>query len=351
MTDFYTVLGVDPNASADDIKKAYREQAMKYHPDRNQGDASCDEKFKIAAKAYETLSDPQKRARYNQSLQPDPHPFASDIFGGSHIWRNGEIPTKGEDCRATINIYLQDIFEDTNRVIHYSRKDYCDVCVGKGCKPGKAKTTCQDCKGTGKVGKGYSNANFRVTEYVICGSCEGSGKRASDEDKCEGCNGFGTKVASASISFTIPRGMPPGRSIVFRHEGGVGRYGGPRGDFHVIVQINPTEFRRDSERPHNLIYLLCIPYWKAALGGNHKIRMPDGTMMTVVVPQLCKNGQLERVQGAGLPIFGRSDRGDLKIVFDVEMPKEMTSELKFLLEKIRDLDEKKNDVQENNNVE
>lgn len=269
--DYYEVLGVARNASPDEIKNAYRKLAMKYHPDRNQGDASAEQHFKEAAEAYEVLSDAQKRARHDGQNRFSNIPF-NDIFSGVRI----NIRIKGQDVHASVHVELKDLLRDTTHTISFTRM---------------------------------------VAE------------------------GNHTKQVTASLNITVPRGMPVHKPLFFGGEGHASPNGGPNGDLYV--NVIPKPHKNLKINPHDVRELVCelrIPFWRAVLGGNVKIESAEGIEMTIVVPEHCQGGTIQRVRGAGLPIFGRQERGDLVVIFQIAVPEKLSPEMRVLVENMRALE-------------
>lgn len=352
--DYYEVLGVSKDAGPDDIKSAYRRLAMKHHPDRNRGDASAEQAFKECAEAYEVLSDAEKRQRYDHQSRPNPFgsgfPFA-DIFGGAP-WNNGNIATKGDDVQIQHAVDLKDLFSDTQHKVTFKKLEHCGICGGRGCKAGRSPTSCHVCNGSGRVTKTYAQDNFRRIDHMTCGYCKGRGKSPSKEDACETCFGLGKKEVDSEFVVRVPKGMPVERPLVFTREGHAGTNGGPNGDVYVRVKIKPHKHLYiNAQKTYELVCELRIPFWKAALGGTETIEAADGSAMTIVVPERCNGGMVERVKGAGLPIFGRSERGDLVVIFQIAVPERLSTDMRVLVENMRALeishDGKENQVERN----
>lgn len=340
--NYYEVLGVEKTADPDTIKSAYRKLAMQYHPDRNQGDACAEQKFKEAAEAYEVLGDAEKRARYdNQGASPGGFPFPfNDIFGGQ-MWQGGNFATKGQDLETSVDIELQDLFKDTQKSISFKRMELCNKCAGKGTKGGKEKSSCQACNGAGKSVRSFMNGNTRHIQHTMCAECRGSGKAVTKEDACETCGGQGMRQTDASIMITVPKGMPIERPLIFAQEGNAGTNGGPKGDVYIRINVKPHKnLKINPQRTSELIYELKIPYWKAVLGGSHTIETANGSTLTLTIPDGCQSGRVERVRGAGLPIYGRNENGDLIVIYLIAVPdrSSLKADMRTLVENMRVLE-------------
>ena len=338
--DYYDVLGVSEFANADFIKGAYRRLAMKYHPDREGGDVL---KFKEVAEAYDVLSDEQKRHAYDQNRN------TNNVFNPAGVYNpppdffknyaksRSQTVLPGRDININASVHLKHIFNDHNLTVDFTRTDLCNVCSGKGVKIGRSKSQCDLCKGSGTLSKSS------ITREN-CSKCNGSGLYPSVDDMCDSCQGMSVCLSDHVLVIKVPKGIESGKSIVFRGEGHVGTNGGRRGDLYIKVDVVTDSFIRDKDNPANISLVVFVPYWKLVLGGEHNITVPDGSKISVTVPKQCQNGHTERVKGAGLPIYGRSDRGELKITFAVETPNTVTPEFISLIEKMRELEIKTHDV-------
>jgi molecular chaperone DnaJ len=330
MQDYYTILGVERNSDAETIKRAYRKIAMMHHPDRKPGDAESESKFKDAAEAYAVLSDPQKKAKYDRHSQSGFGFSLNDIFGVSV---SGKTPQKGADVHITLNLQLKDLFQETSHAVNFHRREGCGDCKGQGVKSGRQKPDCSSCKGSGRIERNYISGYTHRRKISQCESCGGSGKVATAEDACTTCNGHGSVDVSASIKVTVPQGMPLDRPLVIAREGSTGVNGGPKGDVYVRIVPSPhSALKINVQKPYELICELRIPFWMAVFGGSKTIEAADGSAFTINVPERCQGGTVERVKGAGLPIFGRSERGDLVIIYQIIVPEQLTAEMRTLVE-------------------
>lgn len=355
--DYYEILSVERAADGEEIKRAYRRLAMKYHPDRNPGDAEAEVRFKECAEAYEVLSDDSKRKVYDQfgheGLKrgggPAPHDFSrmdvqdifsmfNDIFGGrgggfsgfggaGHA-RGGQV--RGYDLETEVEITLEDVLKGCEREVDFTRMDACDKCAGTGAKPGTKPATCPTCGGQGKVQQTGLGGMFRmVTE---CPACGGRGKII--KEFCEGCRGKGRIPKKRKLSVRIPPGIADGQAVRVRGEGeppppSVSPSGeGMRGDLHVVVRIAEHErFHREGD---HLVMELPISFAQATLGSEVDVPSLDGSEK-LTIPRGTQHGALFKLPGLGLPDLRGGRRGDLGVVVKVEIPKKLTHEQERLL--------------------
>lgn len=354
--DYYELLGVARGASADELKKAYRKLAIKYHPDKNPGDKAAEDKFKEISQAYEVLSDPQKRSQYDQFGHDaytaqggrgpagggaDPFDIFSQVFGGARGGGGGSIfeeffgggsrrnpngPVDGNDLRYDLEIDFEDAVFGTDTKITIPRMNVCDACSGSGSEPGSGKTKCVRCGGTGQVTA--SNGFFSVRQP--CGSCGGSGEVI--DKPCRKCRGAGQVQIEKTLQVHIPPGVDTGSRLRISGEGEPGRRGGAPGDLYVFIHVRPNAvFSREG---NDLLCEMPVPYTVAALGGvvsaptvtgAVKMRIPEGT----------QNGTVLRLKGKGVPALRGGGRGDLHIRVRVEVPTGLNGEQKELLEKLQ----------------
>jgi molecular chaperone DnaJ len=344
--DYYEVLGVDRNASTDDIKRAYRKMAMKYHPDRNPGDEEAESKFKEAAEAYEVLSEPQTRQRYDQFGHEglrgtSSHDFSrmdigdifsmfEDIFGGGLGGMGGGRrrrggPSRGYDLQTRLELTLEDAATGVQRDVEFTRMDRCETCSGSGAKPGTQPETCQTCGGQGQVmmRQGF----FQMVR--TCPECSGSGKFI--RDKCSDCGGSGQKPRQRLISVTIPAGIQEGQAVRVPGEGEPSQNGGPPGDLHVAVTVaDHPLFEREGQ---TLVMRMPISFAQAALGAELKVPTIDGEEVSVTIPRGSQHGDTLTVRGRGMPSLRSGDRGEMILVLLIEVPKKLTAEQEELLRK------------------
>lgn len=343
--DYYSVLGVDKGADADTIKRSYRKLAMKFHPDRNPGDAEAEARFKEAAEAYEVLSDPAKRQRYDQyghaglrgtsghdfnSMRPDDiFSIFEDIFGaqmggGRRRSRGGSRARRGYDLETEVEISLEDVANGTEREVDFTRQDLCETCEGSGMKAGSKPVTCPTCKGAGQVQQQGFGGMFRIA--TTCPACKGAGQVISDP--CGSCGGSGRQPRQRVLSVRIPQGIHDGQAIRVPGEGEPGSNGGPRGDLHVVVRVGDhAMFDRDGD---HLILRMPVSFAQMALGAEINVQ-GLGQEHTVTIKPGTQHGETIRIRGAGLPSLRGGPAGDLIVLLLIEVPKKLTSKQQKVL--------------------
>ncbi|GGP26950.1 molecular chaperone DnaJ [Silvimonas amylolytica] len=341
--DFYEVLGMNRDASDDDIKKAYRKLAMKYHPDRNPDSKEAEEKFKEGKEAYEILSDAQKRAAYDQYGHAGVDPQAGmggggfggggfadafsdifgDIFGGQGGGRGGRSNVyRGSDLRYNMEITLEEAARGVERQIKIPAHEECDVCHGSGAKPGTEAKTCHTCNGQGQVR--VSQGFFSIQQ--TCPTCHGSGKYIPDP--CRNCHGTGRVQTTKTLAVKIPGGVDEGDRIRLSGEGEPGVNGGPHGDLYVVIHIKPhSVFEREGNDLH---CEMPISITAAALGGEIEIPTLDGKAR-ISIPAGTQSGQVFRLRGKGIKGVRSAVTGDLMCHVMLETPVNLTSRQKELL--------------------
>jgi molecular chaperone DnaJ len=349
--DYYDVLGVSRSATADEIKLAYRRLAMKYHPDRNRDDPDADGKFKACSEAYEVLSDPEKRSRYDrfghEGLRGvSMHDFSHmgnedilnmfrDIFGGSFSGGRTHQAQQGYHLETCIEISLDEVATGVERTLDYKRQDYCQACQGSGAQSGTRPQTCRTCGGNGQVRHGGLGGFFQMLR--TCPTCAGQGQVVVD--KCCNCRGTGRQVKQRSISVKIPPGVHDGQAVRLSGEGEAGQKGAPRGDLYCYVKIKQHPFLlRDGE---NLLCELPVSFSVAALGGEVQVPTLDG-LETLELSPGTQAGQRVQMRNKGLPRLGASGRGDLYVQILVEIPRKLNKRQKELLQQFRQTEEKTN---------
>ncbi|MCM8772248.1 MAG: molecular chaperone DnaJ [Candidatus Omnitrophica bacterium] len=352
--DYYEILGVPKDASIDEIKKAYRDLALKYHPDRNPGNKEAEEKFKEITEAYEVLSDPEKRKIYDMYGHAGFGPTGfdwtqdfsrvrmdfSDIFGdifsdffsdifGPEFTRTRTKRTKGSDLEYRIYISLKEVATGTEKYINISRFDECPECNGTGSKTKSGKITCPTCHGRGKVVK---TSGF-LTISQTCPKCKGEGEILSDP--CQNCRGTGRIRNTHKIKVKIPAGVEDGVSLRLKGEGDVGPYGGERGDLYVTVFIEKDPFfERDGE---DLYIEVPITVTQAVLGDEIEVPTLTGKVK-VKIPPGTQNGTLLRLKNLGLPKMSGYGKGDLILKIKVLLPKKITKQQQILFQQLKELE-------------
>ena len=336
MKDYYDILGVSKDASPDDLKRAFRQLALKYHPDRNPDNKESEEKFKEINEAYSCLSDPQKRAHYDRfgSAEGMGGGFSNagfgdifeDIFGdffGNFSGTRRQRPSKGSDLRYDLGISLSEAVFGTEKNLDFPKLEICKECGGNGSEPGKSPETCPSCKGTGQVR--FQQGFFSVSKS--CGKCQGTGKKITHP--CKKCRGTGRIQEQKNISLKIPAGVDSGTRLRISGEGEPGDFGGPHGDLYVVLNVEEHPFFK---REGTEIYCeVPISFPQAALGTEIEVPTLDGTTK-IKIPAGTQSGKLFTVKGKGAPHVGRQQRGNQIVRVYVEVPTKLTARQKELLE-------------------
>ena len=374
--DYYEVLGVAKNANADEIKKAYRKAAIKYHPDKNPGDKEAEEKFKEAAEAYDVLSNEDKRARYDKfghagmsgagaggfgggfggggfSMEDIFSQFG-DIFGG-HFGggfggfggsSGGRTVNRGSNIRVRIKLTLAEIANGTTKKIKVNKDVACDKCGGSGAKDSSSYSTCSTCGGSGYVMSVQNTFFGRMQSQSVCPTCGGDGKIITA--KCDKCGGEGSMRGSEVIEIKVPAGVGEGMALTVSGKGNAARRGGVNGDLIVIIEeeANP-ELLRDG---NNLIHNLNITVATAILGGEVEVPTIEGKAKIKIAPGT-HAGKVLRLRGKGLPDVNGYGRGDIMVVVDITIPTSLTSKEKELVSKLAEEPHfKKAESVENQNI-
>ncbi len=347
MRDFYEILGVDENATQDEIKRAYRKKAKQYHPDLNPDNKEeAEQQFKEATAAYEILSNEEMRSRYDRYGHAGVDPQAqgagfggfedifSDIFGdifggfggfsGSNKPYNG--PERGSDLRYDLTIEFEEAIFGTEKEITVRKEENCTTCDGTGAKPGSEVKTCPVCNGSGEVRRVQNTNLGQFVRVVTCENCNGSGEEI--EDKCENCNGSGREIKSKKLRVKIPAGVDNGSIISIRGEGEAGYKGGEHGDLYVYINI--IEDANFIRRGTNLYLDIPVSFTEVALGAEIEVPTLEG-IEKYTLPRGTQTGTTFKLKGHGVPNLRGVGRGDLYFTVNVFTPKELTDRQEELL--------------------
>ncbi|GAB4262639.1 MAG: molecular chaperone DnaJ [Deferrisomatales bacterium] len=351
--DYYEVLGVHRNASDTEIKKAYRRLALRYHPDRNPDDRSAEARFKEVAEAYEVLSDPSKRAQYDQFGHAGDRGFGSytaeefdfrshvddlfgeifgDIFG--HRRPRGPRPQRGADLRYNLTLSFEDAVFGCSRQIELPVRRRCDTCGGSGAKPGTSPVTCPECRGHGRVR--FQQGFFTVERE--CAACGGSGRVA--QELCPDCRGQGTVQRKRRLSIRVPPGVETGTRLRVAGEGEAGVHGGPPGDLYVVLSVREHELF--TRRGADVLCEVPISMVQAALGAEIEVPTLEGPAR-VKVPPGTQHGAVLTLKGRGGPTGKGGRRGDQQVILQVEIPRRLTPRQEELLREFESLQEEARD--------
>ncbi|RBW70497.1 molecular chaperone DnaJ [Bacillus taeanensis] len=337
--DYYEVLGVEKSASPDEIKKAYRKLARKYHPDVNKDDPKAADKFKEAKEAYETLTNPQKKAHYDQFGHTDPNQgfggggadfggFGDifDMFFGGGGRRNPNAPRQGADLQYSMTLEFEEAVFGKETDIFIPKEEECNTCHGSGAKPGTSPETCSHCKGSGQLNVEQNTPFGRVVNRRVCHYCSGTGKEI--KEKCRTCQGSGKVNKQAKIHIKVPAGIDEGQQIRIAGKGEPGVNGGPPGDLYVVFHIQPHEF---FERHGDDIHCeMPLTYAQAALGDEIEVPTLHGKVK-IKIPAGTQTGTNFRLRGKGVPNVRGYGQGDQHVTVKVVTPKNLTEKQKDLL--------------------
>ncbi len=360
--DYYEVLGIGKDASESDLKKAYRRIAKDCHPDLHPGDAEAEARFKEANEAYAILSDPEKKAKYDQfgfaGVDPNYGAGAGDGFtgdfsdlgdifgdifgaftgggfgggfgGGRTASRNG--PQRGENLRVRLTITFEEAAFGCKKDINITRIDACPDCGGSGCASGTTAEVCPDCHGSGTVRTQQRTAFGVFQSTSPCSRCGGSGKII--HTPCTKCRGAGTVRAQKTLNVSIPAGIDNGETISLRGQGNAGKNGGPAGDLLIVVQVRPSSiFQREGT---NLYSTISMTFVQAALGTEVEVETLDGPV-SLNIPEGTQTGAVFRLRNKGVPSVRTGNRGDLYVTVNLETPKNLSSKQKELLREFAEL--------------
>ncbi len=350
--DYYEVLGVSKGATEDEIKKAYKKLARKYHPDMNPGDKEAEEKFKEVNEANEVLSDPDKKARYDQFGFAGVDPsygggagggygaggfdfgdlgdifgsFFGGGFGGGQRQRNG--PQRGESIRMSVSVDFIEAAFGCEKEITVDRSEQCPTCKGNGCAPGTTPEVCPECHGSGTVTQAQRTPFGVMQTQAACGKCRGTGKII--HQPCPDCHGSGRSRKRKTVKVNIPAGIDNGQTISLRGQGHAGKNGGPSGDLLITVMVKPHDiFRREGTA------VFCeapITFTQAVLGAEMEIPTIDGKVK-YTIPEGTQTGTVFRLRGKGIPVLNGRGRGDQYVTVTIETPRGLNKEQKEALKK------------------
>ncbi len=360
--DYYEILGVSKSATQEEIKKAYRKVAIQYHPDRNPDNKEAEDKFKEATEAYEVLSDPKKRAQYDQfgheafsgaagfggaggfsgfgggginDIFEGFEDLFEGFFGGIGRRSSKSRKRRGSDLRYDMEINFEDAVFGKETKIEIPREETCSTCNGEGVKPGTKPDTCNTCGGSGQISRSQGFFSFSST----CHACKGSGSII--KNPCTACQGRGTVKKRRTLSIKIPPGVETGTKIKVQREGESGAYGGEQGDLYIVIHVRDHEF---FERHDNNLYCeIPISFTQAALGTEILVPTLNGKKIKLKIPEGTQTNKIFRLKGNGIPFLNGYGQGDLHVKILVETPLDLTSKQKQLLEEFaKDRDEQVN---------
>ena len=357
--DYYSILGVSKDATADDLKRAYRKLAKQYHPDAQHTEEDkkkAEAKFKEINEAYSVLSDENKRAQYDRfgsnfeqagfggsgfggysnaydfsgfgGIDFDLEDILGSVFGGGFgsSSKKSQGPTRGADIRTNMSLKFEEAAFGVKKEISITRNEKCDSCNGSGAKPGSRVITCDKCGGRGKIQMTQNTIMGAFSTVKTCDKCSGTGKVI--ETPCEKCSGKGIVRKSRKIEINVPAGIDDGQAISLRGEGDAGKKGGPNGDLYVVMKVAPHKyFKRNG---FDISANVRVPFTKMALGGDIKIPTLEGEM-EFNIPEGTTTGTKFRVKDQGIPILNGKGRGNLEFTVDVDVPKKLTDKQREIL--------------------
>lgn len=355
--DYYEVLGVSKEADKDQIKKAYRKLAIQYHPDKNPGDPTAEDKFKEASEAYEVLSDDQKRAQYDRfghsgmgAQEPHFHdiseifsrfsdffndggPFDGFFSGGRGGGRRRPQGQRGSDLRIKLKLTINEIATGVEKTLKLKRHAVCESCNGTGAYDDSSFQTCPSCTGTGEIRQQVGGGFFSQVVVSVCPTCHGEGKVITKS--CQACGGEGRVMNDEKVPVRIPAGISDGMQLTLRGQGNAGKRGGPPGDLLVqFEEIPHDDFQRQGD---NIIHELKLNFADAALGASVEVPTLEGKARFRIDPGT-QSGEIKRLKGKGIPNINGYGTGDQLVQINIYTPQTLTAEERQLLEKIRKSD-------------
>jgi len=370
--DYYKILGVEKNASLDEIKKAYRRLALEYHPDKNAGNPEAEKKFKQINEAYQTLSDEKKRAQYDQFGHAAYQQYQSqgggagspwgygwpgggeegihvdlgdigmgdifDMFFGTSVGRRAKKKKRmGHDLETVIKLTFEEAAFGCEKKLSLHRLSVCDRCSGNGAEPGTPIETCKNCGGDGEIRHVQQTIFGSFVQRATCPECLGEGK--APRNPCRACDGKGRVKKNETINIKIPAGIADGQTIRLAGYGDVGELGSAAGDLYVNLDVQPHKiFSRDG---FNVSMDQQIPYTTAALGGTVKVETLDG-QVTLKIPPGTPSGRIFRLSGKGIPFLGKNGRGDQFVKVIISPPEKLSREERAILEQLREVENRRN---------
>lgn len=338
--DYYEVLEVSRSASADELRRAYRRLAKRYHPDVNKDDGS-EERFKELSEAYAVLSDEQRRAAYDRfghsGVQGMPTDFSfsfgdifEEFFGfGTGPRRSRRSPRRGADLRYDLTLEFEEAVAGVEKTIEYSRQEVCATCQGSGAEPGTNPVRCETCNGAGEVRQVRQTFLGSMVNVSTCPACGGAGERIATP--CRNCGGRGLERKTVRRAVPVPAGVDDGTQVRLAGEGEPGAYGGPHGNLYIVIHVRPHRFFR--RRGDEILLDLEVNVAQATLGARVTVPTVDGDE-TIQIPAGTQPGKVIRLKGKGIPHLQRGGRGDQLVVVSVQIPKSLDAEQKALFEKL-----------------
>jgi len=345
--DYYEVLGVAPDASDEEVRRAFRKRAMEYHPDRNKSEDATD-RFKEVTEAYQILSDPQRRAQYDRFGHAgvgdgdpgrgfgagDPSAGFGDIFdaffgGFGAATRARQVPRRGADLRAALTLTFEEAVFGAGKVVEIERMERCTRCGGARCEPGTALTQCMNCRGSGEVRRSHQGIFGQFVQVATCSVCQGEGQRV--EHPCQVCRGAGLESRPRRLEVKVPAGVEDGFQVRLSGEGEAGFQGGPPGHLYISLKVEPHPlFQRDGDA---ILYELRLNIAQAALGGTVQVPTLEGSF-SLKIPPGTQSGQAFRLKGKGVSRVNGTGRGDQVVKAKVVVPTRLSDEQRQLLDEL-----------------